>query len=579
MTTKILNLQFKSNASEVNENVEELNENLRDTKKGTEEVNNTVDRATGGMISRFKGVLSSIKNVISSFGLLRSAIIATGIGALVIAVVSLTKAFTASEEGQNRFAKALKTLGIIAGNVGDIFYNLGDVIYNVFTGNFDEAGKAFDRLSDKIVNFGSETRKEIKQAQELADRQAQLFKLERELTVQRAEANRKRADLLEKSADRENYTQQQRLEFLREAGRIEEEITNKEIQAARTRLEIKQTENTFSESTREDLEEEANLKAELINLETAKLTKQKEVTSQISGLIEQEKAASKALYDAQVAANKEKNDKILEAERQRLEEIERLAQQELSDYQKILDAETDYLDSKLLSDKDREIQANYDKYAELISLAVQYGEDTSTLEEARLSKENEIKEKYRLANDAKEKESNDAAKQREEDLNNYKIQAVTNSFNAISDLSTLFAGDNEKQQKRAFKVQKAASTANALIDTYKSATGAYASLSAIPVVGPVLGAAAAGAAIAAGLANVKAIQSQNFTSSGGSKANISAPSTPNANQQLASPNFNIVGSGGTSQTENLAPVKAYVVSGDVTTAQALDRNRINNATF
>jgi hypothetical protein len=579
MTTKILNLLFKSNASEVNENVEELNDSLRDTKKGTEEVKNTVDRATGGMISKFKGVLSSIKNVISSFGLLRSAIIATGIGALVIAIVSLTKAFTASEEGQNRFAKALKTLGIIAGNVGDIFYNLGDVIYNVFTGNFDEAGKAFDRLSDKIVNFGSETRKEIKQAQELADRQAQLFKLERELTVQRAEANRKRADLLEKSADRENYTQQQRLEFLREAGRIEEDITNKEISAARTRLEIKQTENSFSESTREDLEEEANLKAELINLETAKLTKQKEVTGQISGLIEQEKALRKAAYDAEVAANKEKNDKILEAERQRLEEIERLAQQELNDYQKILDAETDYLDSKLLSDKDREIQANYDKYAELIALAVQYGEDTATLEEARLSKENEIKEKYRLDNDAKEKESNDAAKQREEELNNYKIQAVTNSFNAISDLATLFAGENEKQQERAFKVQKAVSTANALIDTYKSATGAYASLSAIPVVGPVLGVAAAGAAIAAGLANVKAIQSQNFTASGGSQANISAPSTPNATQQLASPNFNVVGASGVSQTESLGPVKAYVVSGDVTTAQALDRNRINNATF
>ena len=99
------------------------------------------------------------------------------------------------------------------------------------------------------------------------------------------------------------------------------------------------------------------------------------------------------------------------------------------------------------------------------------------------------------------------------------------------------------------------------------------------MVGPVLGVAAAGAAIAAGLANVKAIQSQNFTASGGSQANISAPSTPNATQQLASPNFNVVGASGVSQTESLGPVKAYVVSGDVTTAQALDRNRINNATF
>ena len=37
----------------------------------------------------------------------------------------------------------------------------------------------------------------------------------------------------------------------------------------------KQKENTLSKSTKEDKEEEARLEAELINLETAKLTKQK----------------------------------------------------------------------------------------------------------------------------------------------------------------------------------------------------------------------------------------------------------------------------------------------------------------
>lgn len=54
---------------------------------------------------------------------------------------------------------------------------------------------------------------------------------------------------------------------------------------------------------------------------------------------------------------------------------------------------------------------------------------------------------------------------------------------------------------------KAAAVAQATIDTYKAATSAYSSLAGIPVVGPALGAVAAGAAVVAGLANVKKIVS------------------------------------------------------------------------
>ena len=52
---------------------------------------------------------------------------------------------------------------------------------------------------------------------------------------------------------------------------------------------------------------------------------------------------------------------------------------------------------------------------------------------------------------------------------------------------------------------KAAAIISATIDTYKAATGAYASLSSIPYVGPGLGIAAAGAALAFGFKQVQAI--------------------------------------------------------------------------
>lgn len=54
---------------------------------------------------------------------------------------------------------------------------------------------------------------------------------------------------------------------------------------------------------------------------------------------------------------------------------------------------------------------------------------------------------------------------------------------------------------------KAAAITQTIIETYKGATAAYASLSTIPIVGPALGFAAAAAVTAAGLANVAKIRS------------------------------------------------------------------------
>ena len=159
------------------------------------------------------------------------------------------------------------------------------------------------------------------------------------------------------------------------------------------------------------------------------------------------------------------------------------------------------------------------------------------------------------------------------------FQITRQSFDVIGNLAVAFAGQSEKEQKKAFEIQKAANIAGAVMDTYKAATGAYASLASIPVVGPVLGGVAAGVATAAGLANVKNISSQQF----GSRGNVVAPSGGGGNQanQVITPNFNIIGSQNQTQLAQLnqAPIKAYVVGSDVTTQQMLDKKKIQNATL
>ena len=61
---------------------------------------------------------------------------------------------------------------------------------------------------------------------------------------------------------------------------------------------------------------------------------------------------------------------------------------------------------------------------------------------------------------------------------------------------------------------KRAAQMQAIVDTYASANAAFKAMAGIPVVGPALGYAAATAAVLAGLANVKIIESQKFASGG-----------------------------------------------------------------
>jgi hypothetical protein len=174
---------------------------------------------------------------------------------------------------------------------------------------------------------------------------------------------------------------------------------------------------------------------------------------------------------------------------------------------------------------------------------------------------------------AKQLELDKKEKERIKQLNEYRVQAVKDGLQTISNLAELFAGKSEKQQKRAFQVQKAVNIANAVIDTYKAANTALASSP------PPFNYIAMAAAITAGLVNVKKIASQQFQSSSSSSGGGGTPSAPEVAQ--AAPQFNTIGSSGINQLAQLQqqPVQAYVVSGEVTSAQALDRNRIQNATL
>ena len=132
--------------------------------------------------------------------------------------------------------------------------------------------------------------------------------------------------------------------------------------------------------------------------------------------------------------------------------------------------------------------------------------------------------------------------------------------NAMGDLATIFGEES--------KAGKAAAIAQTTIETYKGATAAFASLSPIPIVGPALGAVAAAAAIASGIANVKKITSIGPPVSGSSAATPSSPTPPSFNVVGAAPENQLAQAIGDQEQR---PVKAFVVSSEVSNQQALDR--------
>jgi hypothetical protein len=144
--------------------------------------------------------------------------------------------------------------------------------------------------------------------------------------------------------------------------------------------------------------------------------------------------------------------------------------------------------------------------------------------------------------------------------------------------TALVQRSNEINKKR-FQQEKAFSIAQATINTYLAASDVLAREKgglAAKIIGMTV-------VIASGLAQVAAISRQQFTGQALPSPNLVAQGRGPAESQ--GPAFNIVGASGQSQLAQLIssqtgqPIKAYVVAGEVTTAQSLERNKIAEASI
>lgn len=595
-------------------NVNSVKKEIKSTDESTKGLSNTLDKMSGGAVSAFNALKNGLSSAVKGFKSLRVAIIGTGIGALIIGILAVKEAFTSSEDGQNKFAKIMGVIGSITGNLSDLLSNLGMKIIDVFKspkqaikdfatlikenivnrfngilelipnlgkavsllfkGKFSEAGEvavnsiakvtlgtenltdSIKEASKELQNFGKEVAKDAKKAAAIADKRAKADKVERNLLVQRAIANRKIAELRLKAEQRDKFSAKERINALKEASKIEESITNREIYAAKLRYDAKVAENGLANSTKDDLNEEAQLKANLINLETKRLNLNKLLAAKIQSATNEQKSLDKAETDR-------KQKELDEAEKLRIEQANKDAKDEAQRLQKIADIQDEFK-------KKREDEA---AQTEIEKLELEKERKLLELEELKANEQQKAdiikyyNDKISEETKRKKKETTDAETKLDEDVANAKKNIGMRSLSLLTEL----AG-------RGSKIGKAIAVTQATISGIEGVQNAYTTAQKSPITAlfPAYPAIQAGLAGTFSAVQIKKILSAD-SSGGAAQSNVSQGGQ-------SSPSFNLVqGTGSNQVAETISteqkPINAYVVGSNVTSQQELDRQRVDNSSL
>ena len=540
--------------------MDNLGDAAKDAGEGGEGAIAVLDEATGGLASRVKNVVTgvgkmgkalkaSFKAGVQGASSLKKAIIATGIGALVVALGLIVAYWDDIKGLVNGVGSAQRKLNEEAEKNVAAQQDALDAI-SAQENSLRLAGKS----EDDIRKLKIEQTKEVIKATEV---QLQQMKATKKAQIEAAERNQKIAagiiafltapiSVLLAQVDLLTYGLT-KIGVLNEATNLAESF----VMGTASLLFDPEAVATEADETIEATE------AALVKLKNQKdgfiLQQQKadeDAAAKKKALAEKEAADQKAIDD-KAAADKKAADAKAAAE------AEKALQKKLADAKTVADmlqqADLDLIDSAYeRAQAELEIQRQAD-------IAKITAAGATADEIARINK--------RYADKANKLEEENAEFKKQ-----LRAQDVDNALAAGSQILGTIVGLLGEGSAAA----KAAAQAQNAIDTYASATAAYKSTVGIPVVGPVLAPIAAGVAVAAGLANARKISQIKAPGEEGSAGapNISVPSAqsfdPTGATQIPEAGNNVVT---LNSMQNNGPqvLKAYVVSSDVTSQQEADK--------
>jgi len=640
MITKIFEIITKTGKAE--KDLEKLTSEVDNLNTGLETTNKEVSglKTSGKALD---GLKKGAKGVAGGFRMMGTALKAAGIGLILTAFAALKELFEQNQKVVDAFNTAfealslafsdffnyisdnvetvsgffkkifddplesLKTLGTAIKNnliervksAIDAFGFLATAMKKLFARDFDGALKAVKQAGKELVDVTTGVDNSVDKITKTVEEGVKSLTEYTNSTIDAAKANvelKKQADLaavanqgLIEKYDRQAEQQRQIRDDERKSV-ADRKKANEELAVI---LEKQETAMKANAKTQLKLAE-ANLKKDEENVEAlvAKreaLNELAAIEATIEGFRSEQKVNAAALQkeEQELINSRLESENNLAIERKRInaeqiqDDIERLeklkeidAQErdiELKRLQSIIDTANAGTQAKI----DAEIAFNEAKL-EFDRQALERAKELADAQVAANKEKNDKKD----ADDEAQKAKDIAREQRKQD----DIQSIqANTLSAISNLITAFENQNEENAKKAFNLQKALGIVETLINTsvaimkVAKETTDFTPVQALRT-GNMIAMGIAGAA------QVAAIASQKFTPSGASGGNVPTPNVSGGGASATqAPSFNVVGQSQANQVSmalaNQPPAQAFVVAGDVTTAQQLQNNTIQQATF
>ena len=604
LTTE-LNAAAKA-ADKLDDSLEDTADAADDVGEASKQMSGGLDKMSGGLITMFKGAVKGAKTFVMGLKTLKGAMIATGVGALVVAVGSLVSYFTKTKKGAEMLEIATAALGVVMGKLFDTFSSLGEIIVGVFTNPLDAIkgigtalenfvmdkvnklmeglgflGSAFKKLfagdfsgamadgtqgvlklnqalnpmviaaelaADAVTNVVEATKELAKETYDAVSASNALTQRSIALRKSIRDTNeafsdqRKEIADLNKQGDDTSLSIEKRIEATEKAAAKEQALMDQRVANAQEAIDIQIAQMALTESLEADEIALSELRVALSDVQTESLGVQTGLLTKVNGLYLEQEATAKEIADA---------------------ELLRIAT----------------LKAAVQSEQQNEIDAVALKYATLNEMAKGNAETEKLLKEKQEADLLAITEKYA----AKEEEVTITAEKTKQELRKETIDAILGMTNAAFSLfAALDQGrenDDKKTAKKRFQRAKKMQMASAVMST---GSAIIASLSAPPIgLGFPAGLPGAITAGLTGAASIASISKTRFDSGG--SGTPSAPSAPRSSNQTTALVPDTFAPSNTSPTdlESLTnkPIKAYVVGQDMTSQQELDANLLHHATL
>ena len=449
--------------------------------KSLGKVEDSADKAKKATMSFSDGLnklVPGLGSAVSGFGAMTKsalAFIATPIGAVIgalgVAIFALTKYFQGSEEGQNRLNKIMLVGSTIMEKVMDVVEDVGEAIYNAFTNPKQAMIDLIDFIKNNLINrFNA-----------LGVIMEGIVNLD-----------------FKKVANGVLQLGSGIVDVIGKAEKLIENVTATYNVAIAQASRLAELHERLTKSERQLLVDQATTAAQVAKLREESLSQegeQKEKT--VKRIIELENQISaKGLERLKMLLEQAKLERDTNGATE--EALLKVAQAQAA----VINAETERLNATRRFQKELEAIKNEEAEAD------KKRREESADEYRRIEDMMEKDAKERADREAKAKEKRDKEAADKEK----KVEEIKGA--AIQGVIAKTLGTRVDAQKLYTTLFKKGALSETIANTKAAATGAYKALAGIPIIGPILGLAAALAAIAFGTEQATGIQAIQFSRGG-----------------------------------------------------------------